>query len=178
MATATESTGRWDRVGIWASTACMVHCLAAPLLFLAIPWFAEVWSHPLSHVLVGLLVLPLAGMVIRNGYRQHGKTWIIAAAALGMGLIVVGSVIPYVDGSHASATDAGTAHVHDHAHASCCPQVVESDSGTQSLSLPLASIVTMMGSLFLVLSHIGNIRACRCRLDAAGTTDPELQVAT
>ena len=52
--------GRWDRLGIAASTACTIHCLVAPLLFLFLPRLADVWAHPASHALVALFVLPMA----------------------------------------------------------------------------------------------------------------------
>lgn len=156
-----SAAGRWDRMGIFASCACTVHCLIAPLLFLFLPRFASVWAHPASHALVALFVLPMAGTVIRSGYRKHGQRWIAVGALIGMTLIVVGSVLPYVDSGEPSrevvadedAVPACTA---------CCPQLVEEESGEQRLVLPPASIVTVLGSLFLVGSHLGNLFACRC----------------
>lgn len=154
--------GRWDRVGILASAACTVHCLIAPVLFLCLPQVAGVWAHPASHALVALVVLPLAATVIRTGYRTHRRKWVVAASLLGIGFIVVGSVVPYVDTAehHPAAATENPAP----ASKSCCPQVVEGESGERHLLFPAASIVTAAGSVLLISSHIGNLIACRrCR---------------
>ncbi len=152
--------GLWDRCGILASVACAAHCLAAPLVFLALPKFASIWAHPASHALVALFVLPMAGTVLRSGYRRHGRKWVASAALVGMGLIGVGSVLPYLGGAtnevQAAATD------EDSPCASCCPQVVDDAQGRSRLVIPPASLVTVLGSLFLVGSHLGNLLACRC----------------
>lgn len=156
----TGAEGRWDRWGIVASAACTVHCMIAPLLFLLLPRFASVWAHPASHALVALLVLPIAGTVIRCGYRRHGKKWVAGAALIGIGFIVAGSVLPYVDTEDLPAER--VAEDTAPTCTSCCPQVVEEESGEQRLVLPAASIVTVLGSLFLISSHMGNLVACRC----------------
>ena len=161
----TGREGRWDRMGIVASVACTIHCLIAPLLFLFLPRFASVWAHPASHALVALFVLPMAAAAIRCGYRKHGRKWVVGAAVVGVGFILAGSVLPYIDKGEASADEAVEAAAETDAPActSCCPQIVEEEeTGEQKLVLPPASIATVLGSLFLITSHIGNLFACRC----------------
>lgn len=153
-ATGGELSGRWDRIGAWASAACAVHCLVAPLLFLLAPAFAGVWAHPSSHVLIATLVLPLAGTVLLRGYRLHGRGWVAAAAAVGAGCILTGCVLPFLGGG-ASSGEAG-------ACMDCCPQIVTDDAGATTIGWPAASVVTILGSLFLVASHLGNHLYCRC----------------
>lgn len=145
--------GRWDRVGIVASIACIVHCLAAPLLFLAAPKVAGVWAHPSSHAIVAVLALPLAGMVLFRGYRVHRSSWVAGAAALGAVLILVGSVLPFL-GSVGESSGAGCAE--------CCPQLIEDGAGGVRIGWPAASVVTVLGSLLLVGCHVGNLACCRC----------------
>ena len=155
-----NTEGRWDRLGIAASAACTIHCLIAPAFFLFLPRFATVWAHPASHALVALFVLPMAAPVIRHGYRRHGRSWVAGAAVVGIGCILVGSVLPYVgddDRPQEAALEDGAS-----ACTSCCPQIVEESPGEQRLVLPAASVVTVLGSLFLIGSHMGNLFACRC----------------
>ena len=56
-----------DRIGIGASILCAIHCAAAPFLLLLLPAFGKIWAHPLSHILVAMLVVPLAAFSIRRG---------------------------------------------------------------------------------------------------------------
>ena len=181
-----HSEHTWDRWGIIASVACAAHCMVAPLIFLLLPKFASIWAHPASHALVALFVLPMAGTVLRSGYRKHGRKWVAASALIGIGLIVVGSALPYIDKGSAefaasetvaedgtsaqlSASGEGTVDTAEEATeegcsacASCCPQIVEDEDGETRLVLPAASIVTLLGSFFLITSHLGNLVAVRC----------------
>lgn len=152
---------RLDRWGVWASVACAIHCLAAPLLFLLLPTLAPVWSHPSSHALIATGVLPLAGTVLWRGYRLHRRAWIAAAAILGGSFIVAGCVLPFLG-------EGGAAAVGD-ACLNCCPQVVEDDAGRAGLDWPAASIATMIGSVFLVTCHLGNMAGCRSCAKCSGS---------
>ncbi len=155
-ATADAASTRWDRLGVFASVACTVHCIAGPFLFLAVPTFAEVWSHPAAHALIALFVLPLAATVLLRGYRAHGRTWVAACAWVGVAFVLSGCVLPFV-GTEAAAAESG-------ACASCCPQLVTSadGSGIAGVEWPPASIATVLGSVFLVAAHLGNLAYCRC----------------
>lgn len=45
----------------------------------------------------------------------------------------------------------------------CCPSVAfDAETGRASVSLPAGSLVTILGSLFLVLAHGINLHGCRC----------------
>ena len=155
-ARAMTASPAWDRLGVWASVACTLHCIAGPFLFLAVPAFAEVWAHPASHALIAIFVLPLACTVLLRGYRVHRKHWVATCAMIGIAFVVAGSVLPFL-GNEVAAAESG-------ACASCCPQLVESADGDgfAGLSWPPASIATVLGSCFLVASHLGNLAYCRC----------------
>jgi len=148
------SSSRWDRLGIWASAACAVHCLIAPALFLLAPALAEVWANPASHAIIALVVLPVAATVLRRGFRLHRKAWIAVTTTVGILLILIGCVLPYLAETAVAAAGACT---------ECCPHLLEGSDGELQLTLPPASIVTVLGSLFLVASHVGNLvytRSC------------------
>lgn len=169
-----------DVVGITASLACVVHCLAAPFLLLLLPSAGSIWAHPAAHWLLAALVLPLALWVIFRGYRVHGRRLALVAAGLGAALIVAGLVIPELGGleTQASASTSvlgatqgpGAAGGVPHAAASegactsaCCPSlVVDAETGATGFHLPAGSLVTLLGSLFLVAAHGINLHGCRC----------------
>ena len=158
---AIEENPHWDKVGYWASSACAVHCLLSPLLFLALPAFGQVWAHPSTHALMALIVVPLACRVLLKGYRSHRKRWILGSTLLGIVCILIGSALPYWGGADALATGGATDC------AGCCPTVVTDASGDTQVRFPPATIVTIFGSLFLIAAHWGNLHSCRARLGSA-----------
>ena len=172
--TAAARTDRlWDRLGVGASIACAVHCMVAPLLFLAAPTFAGIWAHPSSHALIALLVVPLAGTVLFRGYRLHGRKWVAATALAGVACILVGSALPFLgdeepvraDSASEGVVAAGTEEAAEPVELfcdNCCPQLVEDENGETTLGWPPASIATVLGSMLLVACHLGNLVACRC----------------
>lgn len=149
-----------DRTGVIASIGCAIHCLIAPILVIMTPALGGWWVHPWTHVLIALLVLPIAGMALMRGYRQHHQRWIVGLGGLGMMLVSVGVVLPWF-------FTAGPALANDGAVActvcrDCCPTVtVDAVTGGWSLRVPPASIVTVLGGLALIVAHLGNLR-CAC----------------
>ncbi len=171
---------KWDRLGIAASLACAVHCMAAPFLLLLLPAAGSVWSHPAVHWVLAALVLPLALIVVFRGYRHHRRRFALVAAVLGAAFIVAGLVIPAMasvapSGAEVSAaglghTDAGVAA--DTCTDTCCPSITQDAStGAISFNFPPASIVTMIGSAFLIIAHGINLHGCFC---FSRTHDPSL----
>lgn len=174
-----------DRIGISASVLCAVHCMVAPFLLLLLPTAGTVWSHPAVHWVLAILVLPLALWVIYNGYRKHRKRWTLVAAGIGSACIVAGLIAPMVysqplfslslpaigssGGASLVTPSSGMTPVAvptEHAGAcseACCPTVAQdADTGSYTLAMPPGGLITLLGSLLLVVAHMTNLVACRC----------------
>ena len=176
MTTAIESTttlARFDRLGIAASAACTVHCLAAPLVLLALPALGEVWAHPATHVAMAFVVVPLALTVLLRGTRIHRKRWVAAAAIAGALTIGVGTALPYLSGGEGDTaaaasidtidTDESPATEHTASTCShCCPSIETDATGESRWHIPAATVVTFLGSMLLIAAHVGNLVGC-CR---------------
>lgn len=145
-----------DRTGVIASVFCAIHCAIAPLLLIALPTLGGIWVHPLSHLAIAALVLPVGAIALRHGFQAHGRHWVVTVGGLGIGLILVGAVLPYLMGSSADGFAAGD---------QCCPSfVVDEASGAETLHIPPATIVTLVGGTSLIVAHLANLRCCsRCR---------------
>lgn len=183
-----KRSGFWrsdpDRIGVAASILCAAHCAVTPLFLLFAPAFGRVWSHPASHWLVALLVVPLAAVMIRQGFRSHRRLWVVACGFLGMTLVTAGAVIPYLSlGETPGAPDPTPLHELPDATGgeeefvyvvgeeedgeaapcpdACCPSLGTDAEGKLRLHLPLASIVTTLGGLALIATHLGNLCCCR-----------------
>ncbi|WP_428386246.1 MerC domain-containing protein [Mucisphaera sp.] len=161
-----------DRLGIVASAACAIHCLAAPFLFMLLPAVGSVWSHPSVHWILAALVLPLALFVVLRGYRLHRRRSAPIALVLGVTLILAGLALPSLAAGSPPPTGEPLAMAANGEESglaasacteSCCPTVTQdAETGTIAVDVPPASIVTLIGSLFLVLAHAINLHGCYC----------------
>lgn len=142
-----------DRVGVFASVLCAIHCLVTPPLLLLMPALGRIWAHPATHWGMALVVVPLAMVAVWKGFQKHGRKWVVVSAAMGVALIIVGAVLPYVNAPSATACSTCT---------SCCPSIATDATGKASLHIPAASVVTTLGGVLLIAAHIGNLCRCRC----------------
>jgi hypothetical protein len=81
-----------DRLGIWASALCVVHCVITPVLVsmsvvLARLIPGEEWTH--RTLAVG--VAGLGAIALVRGFRTHGRRRILGLMALGLGFIFAGA---------------------------------------------------------------------------------------
>ncbi|MEM7243782.1 MAG: MerC domain-containing protein [Acidobacteriota bacterium] len=181
------SRARLDRLGAFASVACALHCLAAPLVLLLLPTLAPLWLDPMAHLLLAVVVVPLALVSMISGYRRHGRRLVPIAAAIGVALVLGGMALPAIPAAQAAGPETAVAEAEATTTASgaettatgaacskkkCCPSVEVDEEGDVSVSITLSSVVIIVGSVFLVLAHVANLRLCS--LNACGS--PECSV--
>jgi hypothetical protein len=175
----TPHTSRADRIGVAASVLCAIHCAITPFLLILAPAFGNIWSHPLSHWIAAAFVVPLAAWMVFRGFRRHRKQWILGTGVGGIGLILVGAALPHF-ATPSGATGPGP-HVSEAEYIpavpeyewppavckidACCPSLVTDDTGAFRLHIPPAAAVTTLGGFLLIVTHTGNLCACRkCRI--------------
>jgi len=82
----------FDALGVGLSFACLVHCLALPLLLLLAPALSAWLSLPeWTHAAILLLAVPAAIAAMSNGWRGHRRAGPAALAALGLALLLLGA---------------------------------------------------------------------------------------
>lgn len=99
-----------DRVGVFASLACLIHCLLLPLLVPLLPLLAGVADSESTHqsLLVFLTVCALFAFV--PGYRTHRALSVVACGALGVLLLTAGVLaheLPVLHGLDTPLTSVG-----------------------------------------------------------------------
>ena len=162
-----------DRVGVIASTLCAIHCAVTPFLLLILPTFGKIWAHPATHWGMALLVVPIAVMMMTSGYRKHRRKWIVAMGTIGVALVIIGAIVPYVGNAEASASQGQLAGetgeagetLHEESCSeegvdACCPSLTTDAEGNTKLNIPAASIITSLGGLALIVTHLGNLCTC------------------
>lgn len=85
-----RKTNLIDGVGATASLACLVHCLALPVLAMLLPGIASLAARSeLFHLIAPVLIAPAAVAAFRAGYRQHGGRGPALLGASGIGLLLI-----------------------------------------------------------------------------------------
>lgn len=91
--TPTARIGGWDLAGVVLSGICLLHCTLLPLLLALLPVVgAHYHGDERLHMLVTVLVVPVAVLALALGFRRHGQAWIPALGALGLVLILAAPV--------------------------------------------------------------------------------------
>lgn len=93
---------RLDQAAICLSGACLLHCLAVPVLMVLAPWislgfFGEKWFH----LALVVFVVPISVLAFRLGLRQHGDRRMLLPGLSGLGLVAIAAVMEFAHiGSH------------------------------------------------------------------------------
>ena len=107
---ATGGTVDWlDRVALSCSAACLIHCLALPLVVAALPALSTMLDVPEAfHRWVRLLAAPAAALALAQGRRRHGRGWPLVVGAGGVALLVVAALVMPEGWGETATTVAGS----------------------------------------------------------------------
>lgn len=98
-----------DRAALVASVACMVHCLALPLVIAALPALSSVLAVPESfHRWILAFAVPAAGIALVQGRSRHGERYPLWLGAAGLALIATGALWLDEGGAETAATVGGS----------------------------------------------------------------------
>ncbi len=124
---------RWDRLGLFLSSLCAIHCLLTPLLVLSLPLVSESFENPWVHIVMAFFVLPVGLYAFVSGYRRHGQKRVLVFGLLGLFLI---------------------------AGAAFWPVLFFAGGLAKEGRFFWEEGVTIIGSFFLLSAHLINRRAC------------------
>lgn len=83
-----------DKAAVVLSGACLLHCLALPLVIVLLPFLNEVaidqWHAPML-----LVVIPVSVFAFSIGFRLHANRGVIAAGVAGILLMVIGGTLAH-----------------------------------------------------------------------------------
>ena len=86
---ATAGSRQWaDKLGVWTSALCVVHCLLTPLLIsfsAALAHFLPAEEH--VHRLLALLVALCGAVALALGFRKHRRSTVLFIMLAGLGCI-------------------------------------------------------------------------------------------
>ena len=160
---------------------CGIHCLVTPVLLVALPILATTfWVDENFHLWMILLVIPTTSLALWSGCRKHKDKWVLAAGAMGLGILVIAIISERFSKANAQYHGAAASlHAETQkekpgsaAHAAgggCCPlhpaegaSTEESDAvKDKSASFPAYVLLNMLGGLTLAAGHTRNFLLCR-----------------
>ncbi|GAB5535986.1 MAG: hypothetical protein Rubg2KO_22350 [Rubricoccaceae bacterium] len=77
-----QTSSVWDRIGIWLSSVCAVHCLLMPVLLLALPfWSGGHVLHEIAHPILLVALVPVTLAAMRRS--REGALWLFT----GLGMV-------------------------------------------------------------------------------------------
>ena len=81
-----------DKLGIWASALCVVHCIVTPVLLSVSAVFAHLLpGEERTHRTLAIGVAALGAIALIQGFRTHGRRRILVLMALGLACIFCGA---------------------------------------------------------------------------------------
>jgi uncharacterized membrane protein YfcA len=81
-----------DRLGIWASTLCIVHCIVTPVvLSLSVVSAHFLPSEERTHRTLALLIAVLGVLALTRGYRRHRRVRVVLFMGIGLAFIFAGA---------------------------------------------------------------------------------------
>ncbi len=88
-----NSTSPWaDRIGMGASSLCVVHCLLTPLLLSSSIVFAHFLpSEERIHRSLALFVAGIGALALRKGFHTHRRSRVLLLMAVGLMFIFAGA---------------------------------------------------------------------------------------
>lgn len=83
-----QTTLLLDNLGIFASTLCLIHCMAMPFLIAFLPFLGlQFLEGELAHRIIALFVFGFAIFAIGPGYMQHRRKQVLVATIFGLSLV-------------------------------------------------------------------------------------------
>ena len=81
-----------DKLGIWASALCVVHCIVTPVLLSLSVVFARLLpGEERTHHFMAGAVATFGAAALVNGFRTHGRRRILVLMAMGLACIFFGA---------------------------------------------------------------------------------------
>lgn len=90
--------GRLDRVAMWLSAACVVHCLATAILVAVLSTAGGILGSPAIHEAGLVLAIALGCVAFGRGIVAHRRVLPIALGATGLSLMMAALVVAHAGG--------------------------------------------------------------------------------
>lgn len=91
-----------QKVSLWVSSVCLIHCLITPFIILLLPAVSGFFSETLELLLV-LSVIPISAIAFFPTWKNHKNKQRLAEFSTGIGLILIAQFLLHFFGHDAFA---------------------------------------------------------------------------
>ena len=92
--TTRENSEIIDKIGICASSLCLIHCIITALMIVGLPLLGHSFlSHELVHDIFAVVVVITVVIAVYPHCHRHGHKDIVAFAIFGAGLVLSGVIL-------------------------------------------------------------------------------------
>lgn len=123
-----------DITGVFLSILCAIHCTLGPLLILFLPALGGFFGNESFHLILFLAIVPVAGLTFFRCYKKHKSKMTLFLAFTAITFLFLGLIA-----CHLLHDVLGHHNAHTAEH-----------------------VLTVTGSVFIIIAHVLNIRHCRC----------------
>lgn len=127
-----EYSEKYDVIGMSLSILCGVHCILTPFLLIYFPALGENFESPWLHFILILAVVFSFYHSVFLHYKVHKSKSILSIGVLGFSILFITYLNEVL--SHG--------HEHHDGH--------------------LMTVLSVIGSVLLITSHVMNIKKCKC----------------
>ena len=83
-----------EGIAVGATIACLIHCLALPLLIAAVPILSTIMPIPENFHLIALcLAIPATAGALFAGFRRHRLSAPLVGGTIGLTLLALGAIL-------------------------------------------------------------------------------------
>lgn len=102
-----------DKLAVAISSLCVLHCIATPLLLIAVPSLASVsmLSDETFHRVLLFFVIPVGALALTIGYSHHKQIKVLATGIVGLILLSTPILIEAIGLDHEVLGETGEVYV-------------------------------------------------------------------
>lgn len=83
-----------DKIGLFLSALCALHCVLTPIIILSIPMMARYYlGSPLFHLVMAIMIIPVGLAAFISGVRHHKNKRVLYYGV--PGLLIIG-LVPFL----------------------------------------------------------------------------------
>jgi hypothetical protein len=135
-----SQTQSLDKVGIFLSALCVIHCLATPFLIILSPWLGSYFDSKWSHLGIFIFIVPVAYFTFYRFYKNHRNKKPMILGTIGIFILGVALLSP----GHSWEIAHDELHNHSEEHFNY-----------------IDTIINIVGSIILMVGHLMNIKIHR-----------------
>ena len=97
-----QPSEKWlDKIGIWLSGLCLVHCVGTVVMLALLPVVSvNEQTHEYVHIVLAVILPTIALLAFIPGYRRHHDKRVIGLGVAGVALIIFAAAEPFHGQDH------------------------------------------------------------------------------